>query len=68
MNLHNMKNKKDLKTLDAADLKKTVTDNEKEIRTIKFSVQGVTNKNTKAIRDAKKNIARAKTALRAQLG
>jgi len=31
-------------------------------------MQGVTNKNTKAIRDAKKSIARAKTALRAQLG
>lgn len=63
-----MKKKVDYKTLDAADLKKSIAEQEKDIRTIKFSVQGVTNKNTKAIRDAKKTIARAKTALRAQLG
>lgn len=63
-----MKNKKDYKTLLAADLKKEINSNEEVIRSIKFSMQGVTNKNTKAIRDAKKSIARAKTALRAQLG
>lgn len=63
-----MKNKKDYKTLSAADLKKEINSNEEVIRSIKFSMQGVTNKNTKAIRDAKKSIARAKTALRAQLG
>ncbi len=63
-----MKKKIDFKTSSVEDLKKMVTDNEKDIRTIKFSLQGVTNKNTKAVRDAKKQIARAKTALRAQLG
>ncbi len=63
-----MKNKTDFKTFTAEDLKKEVSDREKEIRSIKFSVQGVTNKNTKAIRDAKKTIARAKTQLRANLG
>lgn len=60
--------KADLKTLSAEDLKKEITKNESEIRSITFSLQGVTNKNTKARRDAKRAIARAKTALRAQLG
>jgi ribosomal protein L29 len=63
-----MKNKTDYKALSTADLQKEVASNEQAIRSIKFSMQGVTNKNTKAIRDAKKTIARAKTALRAQLG
>ena len=63
-----MKNKTDYKTLSVSDLQKVVGTNEEAIRSIKFSMQGVTNKNTKAIRDAKKSIARAKTALRAQLG
>lgn len=63
-----MKNKTDYKALSTVDLQKEVSGNEQAIRTIKFSMQGVTNKNTKAIRDAKKEIARAKTALRAQLG
>lgn len=60
--------KSNFKTLSKEDLQKEVLSNEKEIRTISFSLQGVTNKNTKAIRDAKKNIARAKTALRTQVG
>ncbi len=60
--------KSNFKTLSKEDLQKEVLTNEKEIRTISFSLQGVTNKNTKAIRDARKNIARAKTALRAQVG
>jgi len=63
-----MKNKTDYKIATTDDLKKMVSDREAEIRSIKFSVKGVTNKNTKAVRDAKKTIARAKTALRAQLG
>ncbi len=63
-----MKKKIDFKALSGEELKKLVLDNEKDIRSIKFSLQGVTNKNTKAVRDAKKQIARAKTALRAQLG
>jgi len=63
-----MKNKTDYKALSTVDLQKEVNSNEQSIRSIKFSMQGVTNKNTKAIRDAKKSIARAKTALRAQLG
>jgi ribosomal protein L29 len=63
-----MKNKTDYKALSTVDLQKEVNGNEQAIRAIKFSMQGVTNKNTKAIRDAKKEIARAKTALRAQLG
>lgn len=60
--------KTDFKTMSADELKKEIEKHEKEIREITFSVQGVTNKNTKARRDAKKAIARAKTALRAQLG
>ena len=60
--------KTDLKILSAEDLKKEIAKHEGEIRSIKFSLQGVTNKNTKARRDAKRAIARAKTALRAQLG
>ncbi len=57
-----------MKTLSSEELKKEILAQEKEIRTIAFSVQGVTNKNTKIRRDARKTIARAKTALRAQLG
>ncbi len=67
MNLHSMK-KTNLKTMTADDIRKEIEKQEKTIREIKFSVQGVANKNTKARRDAKKSIARAKTALRAQLG
>lgn len=57
-----------MNSLSTEDLKKEIQKQEKEIRTIAFSVQGVTNKNTKIRRDARKTIARAKTALRAQLG
>lgn len=57
-----------MNSLSTDELKKEISAKEKEIRTIKFSVQGVTNKNTKIHRDARKTIARAKTQLRAQLG
>ncbi len=59
---------KNIASLNSEDLKKEIQNNEKEIRTITFSVAGVANKNTKARRNARVAIARAKTALRAQLG
>ncbi|OGI76906.1 50S ribosomal protein L29 [Candidatus Nomurabacteria bacterium RIFCSPHIGHO2_02_FULL_33_12] len=62
-----MKHKK-MNLLSADELKSEILSKEKEIRTIKFSVAGVTNKNTKTHRDARKTIARAKTQLRAELG
>lgn len=54
-------------TFSKEEINKEISSKEKEIRDIAFSLQGVTNKNTMARRDAKKFIARAKTALRAQL-
>lgn len=57
-----------MNSLSSDDLKNEIIKNEKEIRTIAFSVAGVANKNTKARRNARIAIARAKTALRAQLG
>ncbi len=56
-----------IQTLTEDEIKKEILSKEKEIRDIKFSVQGVTNKNTKLHRDARLTIARAKTALRAKL-
>lgn len=61
-----MKHKK-MNSLSDAELKSEIMSKEKEIRTIKWSVAGVTNKNTKTHRDARKTIARAKTQLRAQV-
>lgn len=62
-----MKNK-EFKTSSSEELTKLVAKKEQEIRTLRFSLQGTTNKNTKAYRDARKSIARAKTALRAHVG
>lgn len=57
-----------MNSLNSSELHEEIKKNEKEIRTIAFSIAGVANKNTKARRNARIAIARAKTALRAQLG
>lgn len=49
------------------DLKKEIVSQEKLIRDLKFGAIGITNKNTKARKDARKTIARAKTQLRSQV-
>lgn len=55
------------KTSSKEDLLKEIATTEKTIRDLRFSVQGVTNKNTKAYRDARRSLARAKTAMRAMV-
>jgi len=50
------------------ELNKIVLDKREELRAMRFSIAGSTNRNVKHQRTLKKDIARALTELRAQLG
>lgn len=63
-----MKNKINYKEMENDALNADILAKEKEMRNLSFAVQGSANKNTKAKKNARLAIARAKTSLRAKLG
>lgn len=57
-----MAKKQNYKDADKAQLEKLITDKREELRALRFNVAGSKNKNVKAARSLRKEIARALTA------
>jgi ribosomal protein L29 len=61
-----MKNKNDISTQSEADLNARVLDMRQKIQSIRFGAAGSRTRNTSESRTARKDIARAKTELKAR--